>query len=230
MDGDTVRHKGLHTINDGGYHRWISTMSTYKPDESGTVALELAGRVHESVRKDVECAFGIMKRRHRVLKVPSRLSTINQQDDIFRSCCILHNMIMQFDGLDTLGDEVGDWEVITDLQSEPAMDDNPEGWTDEQLREDILENDIRARLTHSEHLITYPRHLVPVTVDFDRSIVGRLPDSDEAPELECGYIERKKAIATHIEVMFKKRMLMRLKPASECRPFRRVLGCPGPWA
>mmetsp|Transcript_26540 Transcript_26540/g.74588 ORF Transcript_26540/g.74588 Transcript_26540/m.74588 type:complete len:117 (+) Transcript_26540:51-401(+) len=76
MDLGVQEHLGVHCINDGGYHRWKATMNA----EAGTLPLENAGRVHEGVRKDSECTCGIMKRRHRVLKVPSLLSTSQQMD------------------------------------------------------------------------------------------------------------------------------------------------------
>lgn len=61
-DGSLREHKGVHAINDGGYHRWRETMAGQKPDEAGTLALAVAGALSESVRKDSECVFGIKKR------------------------------------------------------------------------------------------------------------------------------------------------------------------------
>jgi len=47
--------------------------------------------------------LGIMRRRHRFFKVPSLLSPQVQLDHIVRTCAILHNMLLQYDGLATLG-------------------------------------------------------------------------------------------------------------------------------
>jgi Plant transposon protein len=51
----------------------------------------------ESVRKDVEYAY--WKGRFRILKLP-QYRTVAKIDNIFFTCCILHNMLHAFDGLD----------------------------------------------------------------------------------------------------------------------------------
>ena len=53
----------------------------------------------ESIRKDVECFFGVCKARFRFLRNPVEygLSTV---DCAFRTSCILHNMLLAYDGYD----------------------------------------------------------------------------------------------------------------------------------
>ena len=53
----------------------------------------------ESMRKDVECTFGIMKGRFRILKVGIRLQKIESVDRLWCTCCALHNMFLEADGL-----------------------------------------------------------------------------------------------------------------------------------
>lgn len=53
----------------------------------------------ESVRKDVECFFGRLKGRFRLLKLPIMMRTPKEVDNVFYTCCILHNMLHAFDGL-----------------------------------------------------------------------------------------------------------------------------------
>ena len=48
----------------------------------------------ESVRKDVECTFGILKKRWRVLKNPMLLQSKVSIDNIVFTCAILHNMLL----------------------------------------------------------------------------------------------------------------------------------------
>ena len=63
----------------------------------------------ESERKHVECAFGILKARFRILKLPIRMHYFDMIDDMFSTCCILHNMCLDFDGGDdgwNLGESV----------------------------------------------------------------------------------------------------------------------------
>lgn len=62
----------------------------------------------ESVRKDVECFFGILKGRFRILKLAILYRKREYIDNVFFTCCILHNMLHAYDGLDILEANV-DW-------------------------------------------------------------------------------------------------------------------------
>ena len=46
----------------------------------------------ESVRKDIECVFGIMKKRYRMLKYGIRFRNMLDAEKLFVCCAILHNM------------------------------------------------------------------------------------------------------------------------------------------
>ena len=61
----------------------------------------------ESIRKDVECTFGILKKRFSILKNKFRVHKMEDISWIFCCCCILHNMLMEWDGLD-------DWKEMED--------------------------------------------------------------------------------------------------------------------
>jgi DDE superfamily endonuclease len=56
----------------------------------------------ESRRKDVECVFGSMKKRFRFLKHAIEIHSQHEIDNAFFTCCTLHNIILMYDGLDTL--------------------------------------------------------------------------------------------------------------------------------
>ena len=58
----------------------------------------------ESVRKDVECFFGMQKSRFRIHKLAMAYQKQERTDNVFFTCCILHNMLHTFDGMDKLGD------------------------------------------------------------------------------------------------------------------------------
>ena len=66
----------------------------------------------ESVRKDVECTFGIMKGRFRQLKTGTRVHGHVATDRIWLTCCALHNMLIDVDGLNENweSDIFYDWE------------------------------------------------------------------------------------------------------------------------
>ena len=54
----------------------------------------------ESVRKDIECTFGILNQRFRILKTGIRVHSIALVDKIFKTCCALHNRLLEIDGMD----------------------------------------------------------------------------------------------------------------------------------
>jgi Plant transposon protein len=51
------------------------------------------------MRKDVECCFGILKGRFRILKTGIRLQSFTAVDNIWFTCCALHNYLLEVDGL-----------------------------------------------------------------------------------------------------------------------------------
>ena len=234
MEGGVQAHQGVHVINDGGYHQWVATMAGEKPDVASSLILAQAGGLSESVRKDIECVFGILKRRFRVLKVPFLLSTVEQIDDIFRTCCGLHNMLQTYDGLDTIGELETDWERVDDWAASygQPLDDNPDGLDQGEMEQDVLDQDRRCAISIVQQLISGRRNTTPVNVHTDRGFTGHQPASNEEHEYEEGYERRQEAIAIHIDVLIKKKMLYKLKTAAECRPQSRrpILGCPGPWS
>ena len=62
-----------------------------------------------SVRKDVEDCFGILKKRFRILRVPSLLHSEKQITTMFKTCCILHNMLLDWDGHASMGQDDDHW-------------------------------------------------------------------------------------------------------------------------
>jgi hypothetical protein len=49
----------------------------------------------ESVRKDIEGVFGILKQRFHYLKQFNRMHSHKDIDNSFVTCCILHNMLLK---------------------------------------------------------------------------------------------------------------------------------------
>ena len=52
------------------------------------------------MRKDVECTFGIMKGRFPMLRTGIRLRSLKKVDQIWKTCCALHKLLLFVDGLD----------------------------------------------------------------------------------------------------------------------------------
>ena len=75
---------------DNGY---LSRPYTVPPDNNGlTYNVIRFSEWLESMRKDVECLFGIMKGRFTILRYGLRFHSIDQCDKMWLTCCALHNM------------------------------------------------------------------------------------------------------------------------------------------
>jgi hypothetical protein len=90
--------KGVYFICDGGYPKDSYLINPYG-------ARSYMSEVYwsewlESVRKDVECTFGVLKARFRILRNGMRFHKKIVVDAVMITCCILHNMLLHCDGLD----------------------------------------------------------------------------------------------------------------------------------
>ena len=125
-----VKYSGVWNLVDNGYLPWSTCIPPVKhPTEYDE---QRFAKWAESMRKDVECCFGIIKGRFRILKSPICLFNINSVDMIWKTCCALHNWLLEIDGLDKevtdgidaptsewegeLGQFVADWEVPLPVQ------------------------------------------------------------------------------------------------------------------
>jgi hypothetical protein len=67
----------------------------------------------ESMRKDIECTFGILKGRWRILKSGVRISGVVNIDKVWFTCCALHNWLLEIVRLNGQwrgGVQLSDWE------------------------------------------------------------------------------------------------------------------------
>lgn len=102
-DGTMSKYRGAWGLVDNGYHKWVTLMPPLK--HAAFVKEVRWSKWLESMRKDVECTFGILKGRWRILKTGIRLHSICAVDSIWKTCCALHNFLLNEDGLDTLWEE-----------------------------------------------------------------------------------------------------------------------------
>ena len=124
---------GAWLIIDGGYHKWPETQAASKVCSLPSYA-EWRTQM-ESVRKDIECFFGRLKARFRILKTPITFHKKSNIDDLFFTCVGLQNMLLDWDI------EVGvrtSWEVEPEfgLFQNEEDGDNGEGrlWSRPRLR------------------------------------------------------------------------------------------------
>lgn len=126
-DGNIIKkqYRGAWLLTDNGYLAWPVTMP---PISRTTLRKEIrwSGQI-EAMRKDVECAFGILKGRWRVLKAGVRIHGVNEADKIFKTCVALHNWLLEVDGLaEEWGEGIpSDWEGTLGLHEEEDADRIP---------------------------------------------------------------------------------------------------------
>ena len=86
-DYETMEMHGAHAINDGGYHNWSHIIAGTKEGYAATADEERwGGTIMESLRKDFERCFGILKKRFRILAVPSYVHRARSIDTIMKVC------------------------------------------------------------------------------------------------------------------------------------------------
>jgi hypothetical protein len=94
---EDVMIKGAYVIVDNGYLRWPTTIPPMK-DTCNRSELRFSQWL-EALRKDVECTFGILKGRWRILKTGIRVHNTEASDNIWMTCCALYNHLLDVDGL-----------------------------------------------------------------------------------------------------------------------------------
>ena len=93
-----IRYQGAWLMCDNGYLHWPTLIPPSK--DWRHIRETRFSQWLESMRKDVECTFGIMKGRFRILKAGVRVHGVEAVDRIWRTCCALHNFLLEKDGLD----------------------------------------------------------------------------------------------------------------------------------
>ena len=83
----------LYFLVDGIYPEWSIFVNTFsKPSERKKKRF---ASKQETVRKDIECAFGILVARFHILQRPLRNWYLHDIVNILHCCVILHNMIVE---------------------------------------------------------------------------------------------------------------------------------------
>ena len=93
-----VKYKGVWFMVDNGYLSWSCTVPPVK--NAKTYQTIRFSEWLESMRKDIECTFGILKQRFSILRHGIRLESIDDCDKVWKTCCALHNILLKLDGYD----------------------------------------------------------------------------------------------------------------------------------
>ena len=93
-----AHYNGGWLMVDNGYLDWSCTIPPMK--RSLSYKFIRFSEWLESMRKNVECTFGIMKRRFGILKSGIRLFEVESCDELFLTCCALHNLLLFHDDND----------------------------------------------------------------------------------------------------------------------------------
>ena len=114
-DVETEMMRGVHSLCDGGYHKWLTSICGAKYSEE--TDLKAFSGLCESVRKDVECLFGILKKRFRILGMASVAHYSKNINTMIKVCSVLHNMLLEHDGLSSVGENDTDWELVDEAEA-----------------------------------------------------------------------------------------------------------------
>lgn len=93
INGEVKKERGVYLICDGGYLRWKVLICPY----ASTSEVGCRGYFNtnlESVRKDVECTYGILKKRWRCLDYGVQYRDMKKCEMLFTICVCLHNMLL----------------------------------------------------------------------------------------------------------------------------------------
>jgi hypothetical protein len=118
--GDKYNCLGGYIIVDGGY---VDSIAFVDPDKFRmTREAVLWSEWVESVRKDVECVFGILKSRFRFFRNPISYRDPLMIEQAFKTACCLHNMILLFD--EGANGHAKEWEAVDWETLDPEGDDD----------------------------------------------------------------------------------------------------------
>ena len=85
-------------LADGIYPRWATIVQSISHPQE--LAHEFFAKKHESYRKDVERAFGVLQARFAIIRGPARFWHHEDLTFIMKACIILHNMIIEDERVD----------------------------------------------------------------------------------------------------------------------------------
>jgi hypothetical protein len=138
--GNELRsHHGLYVLTDNGYPKCGGLI----PPEQVSSSYEsiLWSEFAESVRKDVECLFGILKARLRIFRNPISYADPEDINNAFKTAGILHNILMIHDNLEYEYNTIDAWESL-DWNNHITLVEDDVAATDFAVTGDVNMNEI----------------------------------------------------------------------------------------
>ncbi|XP_068658098.1 uncharacterized protein [Aristolochia californica] len=142
-----TRRDKLYVPEDVGYANFPGFLAPYRGthyhlqefgNNTPTDERKLFNRRHSSLRNTIECTFGVLKARFKILKdVPP--FDFDVQVKIVITCCVLHNYIRIEDYMDLFEDEEDD---SSDYSGGEHCEDNNESDNEDSDSNDDVEDDV----------------------------------------------------------------------------------------
>ncbi|GKC70314.1 ALP1-like protein [Tanacetum coccineum] len=93
-----VTYKWGYYLTDGIYPEWAVLMKSISQPGSNDVKRIRYKQAHEAARKDVERAFGVLKKKWVIVRTHARSRSLKRITHLMYTCIILHNMIRKEKG------------------------------------------------------------------------------------------------------------------------------------
>ncbi|XP_076948964.1 uncharacterized protein LOC143621420 [Bidens hawaiensis] len=91
-----VNYEYGYYLVDGIYPDWATLVHSFTcPTDDKR---KFYKKKHESARKDIERAFGVLKKRWSIIRNPARILHMDKLRNVMYTCIILHNMILEDSG------------------------------------------------------------------------------------------------------------------------------------
>jgi hypothetical protein len=185
IDGLLTVQKGVWLLCDGGYHKWVSMINPMK--HTSERQQRLWSEWMESTRKDVECCFGILKSRFRILCQGFLFQSSEPIDAVFYTCCILHNMLLEFDNLDCRWEKDVDWELL-----------NPQADNDDTNYDiDGLGGDVRQRGQQEQRILNR-------VAEWESAVEFFHEDNEVDEEIDVSFEDKRERLLRHFHTKYEK--------------------------
>ncbi|GJZ45108.1 ALP1-like protein [Tanacetum coccineum] len=95
---NNVPYKRGYYLSDRIYPQWAVLIKSIKNSGTNDHKRILYKTKHEAARKDAERAFGVLKKKWKLIKYPARGMSRRRLSNVMYTCIILHNMIIHDNG------------------------------------------------------------------------------------------------------------------------------------